>query len=138
MEIIFESNPSIEDIEFLEQKLFQFNCSKIDEYPYEDLIFKAIDNSNSLIACIHGQIGGGWLYIASLWVDENHRGQGVGEKLLSLAEEKACRKNCSGAYLYTYSFQCPRFHEKLGYKVFGTLEGFCDNHSKLFMKKSLA
>ena len=59
MKIILESNPSIEEIEFLEQKLLQFNCSKIDKYSYENFIIKAIDNSNSTTAGIHGQIGGG-------------------------------------------------------------------------------
>jgi len=138
MEIIFKSNPSLKETDYLEQKLLHFNCSKIDNYSYDNFIIKAIDNSNSLIAGIHGEIGGGWLYIASLWVDENHRGQGIGKKLLSLAEETAFKNNCSGAYLYTYSFQSPKFWENLGYKVFGTLEGFCGNRAKYFMKKSLA
>jgi len=138
MKNIFDYNPSREEINFLEQKLLQFNCSKVDKYSYENFIIKTIDNSNSTIAGIHGQVGGGWLYIASLWVNEFHRKQGIGKKLLFLAEERGIKKHCCGAYLYTYSFQSPKFYEKLGYEVFGTLEGFCVNQSKLFMKKNLA
>lgn len=137
MEIILESDPGIEEIKFLEQQLLQFNCAGVDNYSYESFIVKAIDDSNSMTAGIHGQIGGGWLYIASLWVREGLRGQGVGKKLLSLAEERGVEEKCVGAYLYTYSFQSPGFYEKSGYEVFGTLEDFCGSHSKFYMKKRL-
>ncbi|MCP4119101.1 MAG: GNAT family N-acetyltransferase [Desulfobacteraceae bacterium] len=138
MEIILESDPGMEEINFLEQQLLQFNCAQINNYSYENFIIKAIDDSNSITAGIHGQIGGGWLYIASLWVRGDLRGQGAGKKLLSLAEERGIEKKCGGVYLYTYSFQSPGFYEKSGYEVFGTLEDFCGNHSKLYMKKRLA
>jgi RimJ/RimL family protein N-acetyltransferase len=137
MEIVFESNPSVEETDFLERKLLDFNSSKIENYSYEDFIIKALDKHNPIIGAIHGQIGGGWLYIVSLWIDENHRGKGVGKKLLSLAEETALERNCVGVYCYTYSFQSQRFYEKLGYKVFGRLEKFCGNHAKIFMQKKL-
>ena len=118
--------------------MINFNCLKVDNYSYENFIIKAISDSNSIIAGIHGQIGCDWLYIASLWVDENHRGEGVGKKLLGLAEKIASEKKCHGIYLYTYSFQSPRFYEKLGFSIFGKLENFCGEHTKYFMKKSLA
>lgn len=138
MEFILESKPSQKEIAFLEQKLFNFNCSKVDHYSYDDFIIKANDSVGSMIAGIHGQIGSGWLYVASLWVAETHRGQGIGENLLRLAEKKASEKNCHGAYLYTYSFQSPQFYEKYGYRIFGKLEKFCGEHTKYFMKKKLA
>ncbi len=52
-------------------------------------------------------------------------------------EAELCQKKCYGIYLYTYSFQNPGFYEKFGYHVFGTLENFCNNHSKIYMKKIL-
>ena len=136
VEITFEYEPSERDFSFLEQKLFDFNCSKVDRYSYENLTIKAI-MADSIIGGIQVQIGGGWLYIASLWVDENHRGKGIGKRLLNLAEKTASEKGCHGVYLYTYSFQSPRFYEKSGYSIFGQLEEFCGTHAKYFMKKSL-
>ncbi len=137
MNIVFEPNPSIEELEFLEQQLMAFNCSKIDGYAYEDFMIKYIDDSDTIIAGLHGQVGGRWLYIAGLWVGDTYRGRGLGKKLLISAEQIAVEKECTGVYLYTYSFQNPGFYERLGYRVFGTLDGFCDDHAKYFMKKRL-
>jgi ribosomal protein S18 acetylase RimI-like enzyme len=83
-------------------------------------------------------MGGGWLYIAGLWVSEQHRGKGLGETLLAASEKKAIAENCHSAYLYTYDFQAPEFYLKNGYNVFGKLDRFCNNHVKIFMKKRLA
>ncbi len=137
MKILTEFNPSLDEMEFLEKKLFQFNCHEIKNYSYENFMLKSVDGSNAIIAGIHGQIGGNWLYIASLWVNEEYRSQGTGKKLLMMAENIAVKKNCFGAYLYTYRFQNPEFYKKLGYHVFGTLENFGDNNSKMYMKKIL-
>ncbi len=98
---------------------------------------RCIDDSDTIIAGLQGQVGGRWLYIASLWVDDAHRGRGLGKKLLVAAEQIAVEKECTGAYLYSYSFQNPGFYERLGYQIFGTLDGFCDDHAKYFMKKRL-
>ena len=137
MKIIFENTPGPEDLNFFEQKLLEFNRSIIHPYGYEDFIIKHIDESKSIQAGLHGQTGSGWLYISSLWVHEKFRNQGMGKKLVLLAEDAAIKKDCHGAYLYTYSFQSPDFYKKLGYEVFGTLENFCDTHTKLYMKKEL-
>jgi ribosomal protein S18 acetylase RimI-like enzyme len=138
MKIVFETKPSEKEIDFLARKSFNYNRSKVVNYAYGNFLIKAINSLDTIIAGIHGQIGCGWLYIASLWVSENHRGNGIGGKLLCLSEKEAIERNCHGAYLYTYSFQSPRFYEKFGYGIFGELEKFCGGHTKYFMKKKLA
>lgn len=137
MKIITEFSPPLNEIEFLEKKLCQHNCKKIENYSYEQFILKAVDDFNSIFAGIHCQIGGNWLYIESLWIDKKYRSQGLGKELLSRAEKIAIEKKCFGVYLYTYSFQNPGFYQKFGYNVFGTLENFCNENSKLYMKKIL-
>lgn len=137
MKLITEFNPPINEIDFLEKKLLQHNCLEIKNYSYEHFIIKLVDDANSIIAGIHGQIGGDWLYIASLWIDERFRLQGLGKKLLAKAEKIAVKEKCFGVYLYTYSFQSPEFYKKYGYHIFGTLENFCHDNSKLYMKKKL-
>ena len=137
MKTVFDPNPGNRELKFLEQQLMSFNCSRIEGYAYEDFLIKSIDDTGAVVAGLHGQVGGGWLYIQALWVAEAHRGRGMGKELLASAEKVAVEKGCSGAYLYTYSFQSPGFYERSGYRIFGTLEGFCDDHSKYFMKKRL-
>mgnify|MGYP001397054312 CR=1 FL=1 len=125
-------------IEFLEGKLMAHNREKIPGYAYENAILTVRDEADGDPAAgLHGQIGGGWFYVASLWVRKGCRGQGIGKGLLTCAEELARKKNCTGAYLYTYSFQNPGFYERLGYEIFGTLPHFCGDGAKYYMKKML-
>lgn len=137
MKTLTEFNPPKIEIDFLEEKLFQHNCRKIDNYSYKNFIIKSLDSSNSIVAGIHCQMGGGWLYIASLWIDKNLRQQGIAKMLLAQVEEIAIQKKCVGIYLYTYSFQSPGFYKKLGFNIFGELENFGGNNSKVYMKKIL-
>jgi ribosomal protein S18 acetylase RimI-like enzyme len=137
MEFIFETAPSVKEMDSLEQNLLSFNCSKVENYAYEDFLIKAISASGAMVAGIHAHTGGDWLYIASLWVDEDHRGRGLGKRLLGLAEETAIDKKCHGVYLYTYSFQSPDFYHKHGYVTIGTLDNFFGNHKKYYMVKKL-
>ena len=52
-------------------------------------------------------------------------------------ERLAHERRCSYCYLDTFSFQARPFYEKLGYKVFGTLEDHPKGHTHYFMKKAL-
>ena len=137
MKISVDFAPDQEETEALSRRLFRNNALKIKDYAYEEFLIRSTDEGAS-IAGLHGEIGGDWLYIASLWVDEPFRGRGLGQALLTRAEEIAREKSCFGIYLYTYSFQSPGFYERFGYRVFGALENYCASHSKLFMKKVLA
>ena len=117
--------PSESETAFLEAKLFRHNCREIEHYAYEDFVIKSEEGSGTIVGGIHCQVGGGWLYVASLWVEEEHRGRGL-KRLLAQAEMIALQKQCRGAYLYTYGFQNPGFYQKLGYDVFGALEQFTE------------
>jgi len=136
MKIVPEPSPCQSEAAFFEKKLLAFNASQVNGYAYENVGFKAVDG-DAVVAGIHGQIGGGWLYIVSLWVEADYRGRGLGRQLLETAEETALAKHCHGAYLYTYSFQSPQFYEGCGYRTFGKLDKFCGPHAKYFMKKAL-
>jgi ribosomal protein S18 acetylase RimI-like enzyme len=138
MNLIYSEMPIQKDIEFLESELLGFNRGKIENYGYDRFIYKYLDKFDSITAGIDCQVGCGWLYIVSLWIEESDRRKGIGNALLSAAEQKAVEKGCHSAYLYTYSFQSPEFYEKNGYITFGKLENFCGDHEKLFLKKRLA
>ena len=80
----------------------------------------------------------GWLYIELLFIPEDRRAGGLGTRLMRRAEEEAIKRGCHHAWLDTFNFQARGFYEKLGYRVFGTLENYPVGHSRLFMTKSLA
>ena len=78
-----------------------------------------------------------WLYVNLMWLREDLRGQGYGQRLLAMAEEEARKRGAEYAYLDTFSFQAPEFYKKQGYEVFGTLENFPPGHQRYFMRKGL-
>ena len=84
-----------------------------------------------------GQVWGGWLQVTHLWVAETVRGQGHGRRLMKAAESHARSRGAIGATLETHSFQARPFYERLGYEVFGTLDGYPHGHAKYFLRKAL-
>ena len=90
---------------------------------------------------IHGGIIVTFLWngmeIQSLWVDEKVRKQGLGRTLMQMAEDEASRRGCAIAYTNTFPWQAPEFYTKLGYKLYGRLEGFPEGHSLSYFYKKL-
>lgn len=78
-----------------------------------------------------------WLYVAKLWVDERGRGKGIGTELLAAAEELARTRGCTDASLDTFEYQARPFYEKLGYELFGTLDGFPPGYRQFYLRKRL-
>ncbi|MYS90015.1 MULTISPECIES: GNAT family N-acetyltransferase [Streptomyces] len=76
------------------------------------------DTDDGLAGGLVGYTWATWLHVTYLWVDERHRGAGLGARLLWEAERIASReRGCRAARLETWDFQAPRFYEKQGYEV---------------------
>lgn len=84
-----------------------------------------------------GNTWGLWLYVSDVWVDPSMRGKGYATKLMTAIEQLAAQRGCLNSYLDTFSFQARPFYEKLGYKIFGTLENHPKGHSHYFLTKTL-
>jgi GNAT superfamily N-acetyltransferase len=85
-----------------------------------------------------GNTWGLWLYVSDVWVDPAIRGMGYATRLMTAIENHAQQRRCSYSYLDTFSFQARPFYEKLGYKVFGTLQDHPKGHTHYFLKKELS
>lgn len=94
-------------------------------------------DSNEVIGGLYGKVSYRWLLIDLVSVPESMRGQGIGERLMRMAEEVAQKKNCTGIWLETFSFQAPEFYQKLGYSEFGRLADYPPGHTRLYYQKSL-
>ncbi len=77
------------------------------------------------------------LFIASLWIAEPFRRRGYGKQLVLTAEREAVCRGCHFSHLDTFSYQAPDFYRRLGYEVFGVLEGYGGGHTRYFLKKPL-
>jgi GNAT superfamily N-acetyltransferase len=89
-------------------------------------------------------IGGLWarslwgsLYIDIMFVPEALRGKGIGTSLMRQAEEEAIRRECRDIWTDTYAFQAPPFYEKMGFTIFGRLDGPAPIFPRFFLKKAL-
>lgn len=67
MELILSETPEADDPAYIEDQLLKFNAARVDGYAYEQFVYKMVDESESMIAGINCEAGGGWLYIAGLW-----------------------------------------------------------------------
>ena len=90
-----------------------------------------------MVAGISSWLWGECLEIDYVWVQETLRGQGRGNRLLITMEEAATERGGRQIILETFSFQAPEFYPKLGYNIFGVIEGFGSRYKKFFMQKRL-
>jgi GNAT superfamily N-acetyltransferase len=90
---------------------------------------------DAIVGGLWGRTAWGWLHMDTLYVPDALRGQGIGARLVRMAEEEAIRRGCLGAWLDTFSFQARGFYERLGYRVFGTIENQPPGHARHFLQK---
>ena len=134
---IFKENPSPEEVRCIQEGLQEYNRAYAPEDYSQPLNIFIRTTPGKIVGGLLGITYWGWLYVSYLWLDENVRRQGLGERLLSMAEEEAIRRGCHHAHLETMSFQALHFYQKHGYTVFGELHDLPTGHSRIFLKKDL-
>ena len=90
-----------------------------------------------LVAGAVGRTWGQCCELQQLWVEPDHRRQGVASRLLQLFEARAADRGCRYFYLETFSFQAPGFYQKQGYRSAIQLDGFSAGITKQLMVKRL-
>jgi len=103
---------------FLEERIYEFN-SKVTGYVDGRLLAGCVRNeTGEVIEGFNGYSG----ELTSVWVHEQHRGQGLGAVLLRSAEAEAAARGCLRIVLVTQNFQAPGFYERMGYQRTYTIE----------------
>jgi GNAT superfamily N-acetyltransferase len=119
------------------QGLREFNESRLgprDELPVK---FVVRDENGIVVGGLIGHTKWRWMYVSKLWVADSVRGKGFGARLMAAAEELARTRGCTDVSLDTFEFQARPFYERLGYKLFGTLEGFPPGYRQFYLTKHL-
>ena len=134
-----EEYPSHRDAQFIIDNVYRYNRdqTQTNDKDVKRLAIFLRDSRNHVVGGILGWVYWDWLQIEFLWVKDDLRGMGYGKDLMFAAEERSLAMGCHQAYLETFSFQAPDFYKKLGYEVFGILEGFPGNHKKYYFRKPL-
>ena len=130
-------NPTDKEIAFVNNALQKFNDEKVGPDNHELLNIVEYDNSGNIIAGILGGTYWGWMHIDILWVDENHRKQGLGTQLLKAAESEAIKRGCHSVHVDTMSWQAPDFYKKHGYETISELNDIPSGNKKFHLIKKL-
>ena len=133
-----DHHPSDRAIQALRNELIAYNIATAAIDASRDIAVFLHDAQGSLMGGVVGTIWGQCVEINYLWVHPSLRGNGYGSRLLQTLEQEARAQQCHSAILDTYSFQAPDFYQRLGYEVFGVIEGYPEGYQKLFLKKRLA
>lgn len=122
----------------IEQGLDAFNEAHLGPDPTRPLSLVCRNEAGDVIGGLRGAMQWDVFAIAILWVREEHRGRGIGRRLLARAEELARDRGCTRCLLATMTFQAPDFYRKAGYFEIGRLSDFPPGHSYLWMTKTLS
>ena len=127
-----------DELQILDQELDAFNDNATGLSDRQSIGISVRDRAGRMVGGLKGITALGWLYVSNLWLDEGHRGQGLGSDLLRRAECQAVARGCRRSCLSSFSFQAPDFYLRHGYKVFGQLEDYPDGETLFFLRKALA
>jgi ribosomal protein S18 acetylase RimI-like enzyme len=116
--------------------LVAYNTQKAGDMGYAPVSI-SLREKGKIVGGIVAQIFFGWMFVEFFWIDDKHRGRGLGQRLLEAAEAQARKKGVKNVYLDTFSFQAPGFYKKLGYREFGRLKKYPAGHDRVWLTKAL-
>lgn len=126
------------DLKVLFEGLRAYNVERVGDPGYSAISVLLHDVNGEVRGGLAGDVHFGWFFVRYLWVAEEHRGGGYGERLLREAEDEARSRGCHAIWLDTFSFQAPGFYRRLGFQEFGRLDDYPAGHSRYFLWKPLA
>jgi GNAT superfamily N-acetyltransferase len=132
-----EPDPDPADVRAVHAGLRAYNVAHLGE-PNEVPVHVFLrDTAGLVVGGLTGHVKWKWLYVQKLWVDDRFRSQGGGRRLMEAAEQFARERGATDAYLDTFEYQARPFYERLGYTLFGTLEGHPPGYRQYFLTKAL-
>jgi len=117
--------------------LIAYNADKVGAPKYRRLVLSARNARGRLIGGLAGELYWNALYLELLWLQPGARHEGLGRRLMHVAEQRARRARKDLIYLNTYTFQAPGFYRKLGFRRIGAIPGYPRGETRIFLVKSL-
>ena len=137
-ELELSDEPSRDDVQFLDDRLYEFNVAATGMADGRLLAIFARDSSDAIVGGVYGWTWGRCCEVRYLWVDEKWRGQRLGSRLLAAAEAEARARGALQIVLDTHSFQAPEFYARLGFERVGSITDYPLGYEKIYMRKRLA
>jgi len=130
-------NPTDAEREAILIPLRAYNTAQAGPGNPQPLALLVRDDNGEILGGLYGRFFYQWLFIELLSVPEQARGQGLGSKLMQMAEDLARKKECVGIWLDTFDFQAPQFYKRLGYSELGQIADYPPGHKRHFFQKRL-
>ncbi|ABY43667.1 GNAT family N-acetyltransferase [Bacillus mycoides] len=124
-----------EDSDYIREKVIEYNQKQLsneEKTPSEKISFIVKNEKEEIVGGITAITFWHHLHIDFLWISEEYRYEGYGNK-----EEFTIKKECRLINLNTFSFQAPNFYKKHGYKVIGVSEDYPKGHNHYYLEKRL-
>ena len=137
LSIELSQNPTPEDREAILAPLRAYNVAQAGDGKAQPLSLLVRNDQGEILGGLYGRFFYQWLFIELLSVPEQGRGQGIGSRLMQMAEDMAREKECIGIWLDTFDFQAPQFYKKLGYSELGQIVDYPPGHKRFFFQKRL-
>ena len=77
------------------------------------------------------------LFVTSLWVSQERRGQGLGTAVLQRLEHEAVTTGCESAMIETLNDRVASLYARLGYQTLALVSGYVGPFNRHIMIKSL-
>jgi len=114
-----------------------YNRSNREPSKSEPLNIYLEDEQSNLKEGMVAETFGNWLEIEYLYVSDDLRGQGIGSKILKMAERESKERGCKYSFVDTFNFQAPEFYEKHGYKEVFALKEYPYTGERYYYTKEL-
>ena len=137
LRIEFSPTPTEEERQAILLPLRAYNASKAGGTLPENIALLVRDENDQILGGLYARLFYQWLFIDLLSVPEQARGQGMGSKLMQMAEDLARERKCIGLWLDTFEFQAPAFYSKLGFVEVGQIADYPRGSRRFFMQKRL-
>ena len=135
--VLFDPSANADLCNFVQAMVDDYNVAITGRAEWYPVAFFLREENGEVLGGLLGDIWAAWLHIRTLAVAAPVRRRGFGRELMKRAEAYALKRGCTDAFLDTFSFQARSFYEKLGYRIFGTLENHPAGYQHYFMTKHL-
>ena len=133
-----KSAPSSEELQFLEDRLYEFNSAQTGKDDGQLLGIFIRNEQKEIVAGLSGWTWANACEIKTIWVHPSWRRQGYGRDLLESAEQEARARGCKVILIISYSFQAPEFYRNCGYELAWQLNDFPPGHQNCYLIKRFA
>ena len=129
-------DPALETV--LGAGLAEHNALKAGRHDGRPLTVAVRDpETGEVVGGLTGRTSLGLFYLDLFYLPARLRGQGVGGRVLAMAEAEAVRRGCVAATLVTINFQAPEFYARHGWEEFGRVPSV-PGIERIFFRKTLS